>query len=100
MGAVTPRRMRAAGALVAAGHLVLGVLASAWLGVPGAPLFFGLCAAVSLVLALAVAPLLRPRGPRRGDDPPGGGGPPPEPPWWPDFERDLREWTQRDRSPA
>ena len=88
--------MRAWGAGVAAGHVVLGVIATALLEVPGSLLFFGLCAFVSLVLAQLVAPLLRPREDDGGD---GGGAvgsdPGPEPPWWPDFERDFHDYVQR-----
>ncbi len=86
--------MRAWGAGVAAGHIALGVVATAILHVPGAPLFFGLCAFVSLVLSQLVAPLLRPRD--DGDD--GGGSRGPEsgpPPWWPGFEREFREYAER-----
>jgi hypothetical protein len=90
--------MRAWGAGVSLGHVVLGTVAWAVLGVPGAPLFFGLCAALSLGLALIAAPLLRPRR-DDGEDGPGTGGPggdePPPPPWWPDFEREFREYAQR-----
>jgi hypothetical protein len=88
--------MRAWGAGVSAGYLVLAVVC-ALLEVPNAELLFGLCAALTLTLALVTAPLLRPRG---GDDDDGGLGasPPPdepEPPWWPEFERDLRDYTDR-----
>ena len=87
--------MRAWGAGVAAGHVVVGVVATLVLQVPGAPLFFGLCAFVSLVLSQLVAPLLRPRG----DDDDGGGGAkredPEPPPWWPEFERDFQDYAQR-----
>ena len=84
--------MRAWGAGVAAGHVVLGVIATAVLNVPGAPLFFGLCALLSLVLSQVTAPLLRPR---RDDG--GGGSDEPEapPPWWPEFERDFQDYVQR-----
>ena len=87
--------MRAWGAGVAAGHAVLGVTATL-VGVHGTELFFGLCAAVTLVLAWLVAPLLQPRG---GDDDDGGLGARPDdpkpPPWWPDFEREFREYADR-----
>jgi hypothetical protein len=87
--------MRAWGAGVAAGHVVLGVIATALLHVPGAPLFFGLCAFVSLGLSQLVAPMLQ----RRDDGGEGGGGgvvPDPEPPpWWPEFERDFQDYVQR-----
>jgi hypothetical protein len=92
--------MRVAGGAVAAGHLVLGSVAWLALGVPGAMLLFGLCAGVSLALAVLSAPLLRPRPPRRGEGPPPGGSEPPEPPWWPEFDRELRAWAARDRSAA
>ena len=84
--------MRAWGAGVAAGHVVLGVIATAVLNVPGAPLFFGLCALLSFVLSQVTAPLLRPR---RDDG--GGGSDEPEapPPWWPEFERDFQDYVQR-----
>jgi hypothetical protein len=91
--------MRAWGAGVAGGHVVLGVIATAVLGVPGAEEFFGLCALVTLILAFATAPLLRPRR-SDGDDPPSPPDPPdddPEPPWWPGFERDFRDYVD-DRS--
>jgi hypothetical protein len=91
-----PQRMRAWGAGVAAGYVAIGVVATVVVHVPGAPLFFGLCAVVSLVLAHVIAPLLRPRDQGGGD---GGGGPAPppepEPPWWPQFERDLQDYVQR-----
>jgi hypothetical protein len=92
------QRMRAAGAAVAAGHVVLGLVAAILLEVPGALLFFGLCAAVSLLLAVLTAPLLRPRRPP--DDGPGTPEPAGEPPWWPAFERDLRAWAARERTRA
>jgi len=99
-----PRRMRTAGAAVAAGHLVLGAIGSVVLAVPGAMLFFGLCAALSLGLALVAAPLLRPRPPDDDEPPPGGPGAGPEPPpWWPEFERDFRDWAAQrtgERTPA
>jgi hypothetical protein len=97
--------MRAWGAGVAGGYVVLGAIATVQLDVPGAELFFGLCAVVTLVLAFATAPLLRPRR-RRGDedDPPSPPDPPdddPEPPWWPEFEREFRDYAdERAGSPA
>jgi hypothetical protein len=88
--------MRAWGAGVSAGYVVLGVIGAAVLEVPGADLFFGLCAVVTLVLALVAAPLLRPR---RRDDGDGGiaSAPPdePPPPWWPEFEREFRAYAER-----
>ncbi len=87
--------MRAWGAGISAGHLVLGTLGWLLLGVP--PYFFAGCAAVTLAGSLLAAPLMRPRG-DDGDD--GGGGGPDgpdgdEPPWWPDFEREFRAYAER-----
>jgi hypothetical protein len=92
-----PARMRAWGAAVASGHLALAVVGGVALHVPGAELLFGLCAFVTLALALAVAPLLKPR---RRDDGDGGVSAPlppgdPSPPWWPEFEREFREYAER-----
>jgi uncharacterized membrane protein YfcA len=89
--------MRAWGAGVSAGYAVLGVVGAAVLEVPGAELLFGLCAVVTLLLALVAAPMLRPR---RRDDGDGGIGAsrqpePPPPPWWPEFEREFREYAKR-----
>jgi hypothetical protein len=96
--------MRVWGAGVAAGHVVLGVIAVAVLGIPGAELFFGLCAVSTLVLSQLAAPLLRPRGDDSDDGGDAGRGPDDDlPPWWPDFERDLRaylEASDRDRAPS
>lgn len=91
-----PQRMRAWGAGVAGGHLVLGAVAALALGVPRAALLFGLCALVTLALALLVAPLLRPR---RDDGGNGGacGAEPEPPPWWPAFERDFRAYDEARR---
>jgi hypothetical protein len=89
---MTPeQRMRAAGAAVAAGHLALGAVGWLALGVPGAMLLFGLCAALSLGLALLAAPLLRPPPPPGDNPPPRAPEDPPPPPWWPDFERAFRD---------
>lgn len=95
-----PRRMRAAGAGVAAGHLVLGAVAWLGLGASGAMLFFGLAAALSLGLALLTAPLLRPRPPRDDGGTPARAADPPEPPWWPEFDRDFRAWAAQERTHA
>jgi hypothetical protein len=89
--------MRAWGAAVSAGYAVLGVVGAAVLHIPGAEVLFGLCAVVTLVLALVIAPLLRPR---RRDDGEGGIGArlpdePPPPPWWPEFEREFRAYAER-----
>ena len=84
--------MRAWGAGVSAGYAVLAV-AGATLNVPRSEVLFGLCAAITLLLSLIVAPLLRPR---RGDDGDGGlGAPLPDetPPWWPEFEREFRDYA-------
>lgn len=77
---------------MAAGHVVVGVIATAVLHVPGSPLFFGLCALLTLVLSQVTAPLLRPR---RDDGGGGGGEPDAPPPWWPEFERDFQDYVQR-----
>jgi hypothetical protein len=90
-----PQRMRAWGAGVSAGYVLLGV-AGALLHIPGAEMLFGLSALLTLALALITAPLLRPR--RRDDGDGGIGAPPPDdppPPWWPDFEREFREHVER-----
>jgi hypothetical protein len=92
--------MRAAGAGVAAGHLTLGAFGWLVLGVPGAMLLFGLCAAVSLGLAMLVAPLLRPPAPPHDDRGPPSGPTEDPPPWWPEFDRAFREWAARERTPA
>jgi hypothetical protein len=88
--------MRAWGAGVSAGYVVLGILGAAVFHVPGSEVLFGLCALVTLVLALVAAPLLRPR---RRDDGDGGIGSPrpdePPPPWWPEFEREFRAYAER-----
>jgi hypothetical protein len=86
--------MRAWGAAIGTGHLVLGAVWWALLGVPS--LFFAGCAVLTFAGALVAAPLLR-RRPDDGDDG-GGGAPAPgdgEPPWWPGFERDFREYAER-----
>ena len=91
--------MRIAGGLVSAAHLACGLAGWLVVGVPGAMLLFGLCAAVSLALALVASRLMR--RPPDGDGGIGAAGPgaPTEPPWWPEFERDLREYAER-RVPA
>lgn len=91
-----PQRMRAWGVGVSAGYGALGVIGAVVLHIPGSELLFGLCALVTLALALIAAPLLRPRGTDDGD---GGIGPrrPPDdgPPWWPEFEREFRAHVER-----
>jgi hypothetical protein len=89
--------MRAWGAGVSAGHVVLGALWWLLLGTP--PYVFAGCATLTFAGALLAAPLMR-RRPDDGDDgdggSPGAGGPPTdEPPWWPGFERDFREYAAR-----
>jgi hypothetical protein len=94
--------MRAWGAAVSSGHVVLGLAGWLLLGIP--PWFFGGCAVVTFGIALLAAPLMSPRG--GGDDDGGGGGPgsgpdDPGPPWWPEFERDFRAYVAaRERTPA
>ena len=91
--------MRLWGLAVAGGHIVLGLVGDLILDVSSALLFFGLSAALTLAVALAVAPLLRPRRPP--DDPGGRHRDDHEPPpWWPDFERDFRAYASRPRTPA
>jgi hypothetical protein len=87
--------MRAWGASISAGHVVIGTLGWLLLGVP--PAFFAGCAVLTLVVFLLAAPLMR-RRPDDGDEGGGGGGPDPggdDPPWWPGFERDFREYAER-----
>ena len=89
-----PQRMRAWGAGVSAGYAVLAV-AGAMLDVPRSEVLFGLCAVVTLVLSLIVAPLLHPRSPDDGDGGLGAPLPGEPPPWWPEFERDFRAYAER-----
>jgi len=95
------QRMRAWGAGVAAGHVALGLIAAAVLGIPGSELFFGLCALSTLVLSQLAAPLLRPRGDDGHEPPPEPPADDPSPPWWPEFERAFRAHVrERERSGA
>ena len=90
--------MRAWGAAVSAGHLVLGALG--WLLIGVSPVFFAGCAAVTLGVALLAAPLMRPRRDDGGGHRGGGGGPDPVdggPPWWPEFEREFRAYADERR---
>jgi hypothetical protein len=94
------RRMILWGLAISAGHVALGLIARLALDVPGSLLFFGLCAGLSLAVALLGARLVRPDRP-----PEGGPGPPPAdepelPPWWPEFERDFRAYASRPRTRA
>ena len=91
--------MIAWGLAVSAGHLALGLIGRFALGVPGSMLFFGLCAALTLAVALLGARLLRPNRPPDDPGPPPAGEPEP-PPWWPDFERDFRAYASRPRTRA
>jgi hypothetical protein len=43
---------------------------------------------------LSVTTYLILRAPDDGDDGGGPGEPEPEPPWWPEFERQLRDYTR------
>jgi hypothetical protein len=92
--------MRAWGAIVSSGHVVLALAGWLVLGIP--PWFFGGCALLTLGVALLAAPLMRPRQDPGDDDHGGGPGPKvPGPPWWPDFERDFRAYDEaRRRTPA
>ena len=90
--------MRAWGAAVSSGHIVLGALGWLLIGVP--PVFFAGCAAVTLTVALLAAPLMRPRRDGGGDGGGRGGSHPPdddEPPWWPQFEREFRAYADERR---
>ena len=84
--------MRLAGGLISAVHVTLGLVCWIAFQLPGALLLFGLCAAITLGLALVASPLMQ-----RPPDGDGGIGAapdtPPEPPWWPDFERDFRDYA-------
>lgn len=100
MVAMSPsQRMIAWGLSVSAGHVALGLVGWLALGVPGSLLFFGLCAALTLAVAIAAAPLLRPRRPPEDG---GGGLPEPDgpPPWWPEFEREFRAHARRPHTRA
>jgi hypothetical protein len=93
--------MRVWGGAVASGHVALGLAGWVVLGIP--PWFFGGCALLTLGVALAAAPLMRPRddGPDEGGGGPGPGPVEPEPPWWPAFECELRSYLERrDRIPS
>jgi len=87
------------GLAISAGHVTLGLVGRLVLEVPGSLLFFGLCAALSLAVAVLAAPLLEPRRPpgnpgeSRAEDPE-------PPPWWPEFERDFRAHAAQPRTPA
>ena len=87
------------GVAISAGHVVLGLVGRVVLDVPGSLLFFGLCAGLTLVVALAGARLVRPDTPPDdpGDPPPGE---PEPPPWWPEFERDFGEYASHPRTRA
>jgi hypothetical protein len=91
--------MRLWGLAISSGHVVLGLLAHFVMHVPGSLLFFGLCAALTLAVALLTAPLM---GPRRPPDDPGGlrRDEPDPPPWWPEFERDFRAYASRPHTRA
>ena len=84
------------GLAVSGGHVVLGLVGRLVLDVPGALLFFGLCAALTLAVTLVGARLVRPRRPPGGPGRPPAGEPEP-PPWWPDFEREFRAYASRPR---
>jgi len=70
------------GLAISLGHVALGLVGRLALQVPGSLLFFGLCAALTLAVALVGARLLRPRRPPEDPGGPPAGEPEP-PPWWP-----------------
>jgi hypothetical protein len=90
--------MRIAGALVSAGHVACGLAGWIAFDLPGAMLLFGLCAALSLAVALIASPLMRQPPDADGGIGAGERDAPPEPPWWPDFERELRDYAGADRA--
>jgi hypothetical protein len=87
------------GLAISAGHVVLGLVGRVALEVPGSLLFFGLCAALTLAVALVGARLVRPHRPPDGPGRPPADEPEP-PPWWPDFEREFRAYASRPRTRA
>lgn len=95
------RRMRIAGAAISAVHVACGLLGWLAFGVPGALLLFGMCAAISLGLAVITAPLLQhPPQDDGGLGAPPENDPPPDPPSWPEFEREFRAHAARERERA
>jgi hypothetical protein len=92
--------MRLAGALISAGHLACGLTGWLVLDLPGALLLFGLCAALTLALALIASPLMRQPPDADGGLGARAPGGPPDPPWWPEFEREFRAHVARERTPA
>jgi hypothetical protein len=92
--------MRMAGAFISAGHLACGLTGWLVFDVPGALLLFGLCAALTLALALIASPLMRQPPDADGGLGARATGEPPDPPWWPEFERELRAHIARERTPA
>ncbi len=94
-----PRIFLVAGLAVAG---VEALLAVAFLGTVLAA-YFGVCAALTAVIAVVARGLLAP--PDEGDDDGRGGppGPPDDepPPWWPEFEAQLRAYERaRRRAPV
>jgi hypothetical protein len=87
------------GLAVTTGHIALGLIGRLVLDVPGALLFFGLCAGLTLGVALLGARLMRPRRPPEVPGRPPSGEPEP-PPWWPDFERAFRAYAADRRTRA
>jgi hypothetical protein len=78
--------------------VTVGLVGDFELHTPGALLFFGLSAVLTLAVALLAAPLLQPPPP---PDDPGDGTPDPEPPpWWPEFEREFRAYASRTQTRA
>ena len=88
------------GLAISTGHVVLGLVGRIVLDVPGSLLFFGMCAGLTLAVAVVAAPLLRPRRPPPDDPGEPRGVEPEPPPWWPEFERDFRAYASRPRTRA
>ncbi len=99
---MSARAWLAAGGVAAAVlELGLGAYALVALGPTRIALYPIACALATIALTLALWRLLvpGPEGPDHGDGGGGvdGGGPPE---WWPDFERDLREYMDRESRPT
>jgi len=85
-----------AGIAAVAVELGLGVVALVNLGPSRIALYPVACAIASAAVTVALWRLLGrgPGGPGRGDGR-GGESRDPQPPWWPQFERDLDEYSRK-----